>query len=160
MHVVAYARVWEDDLEQDPEAQFKLIREWAEKNNVIIEQEFADRSDGTDPNAENLQKMTGYVCEHKEVSRVVIVEPGRLCRAFTNLSMFTYNIKKMGCNIMMLIFPHHIESNAEYYFNFILGVVQSDKEYTIYKLYGAKPVLGQITFADYLEISLCFNMEE
>lgn len=153
IHVIAYARVWDDDLEQDPQAQLGLIRQWAVQNNAVIEKEFWERSDGTDPKTDVMLKMLGYVKTFEDIVYVVVVEPGRLCRNYDCISDLS-DFPIYGCELLALVYPTRNKHPSDNRCLFAISVINSEKEYQLYKRFGVRTVLGQMTFADYLSYHL------
>lgn len=149
-HAVAYARVWEDDLEKDPEAQFKLIREWASKNDIVIDKEFSDRSDGRNKDVKGLTQMFGYLIENEDANIIAVVEPGRFCRDFNNLSDYKTPFDRLGMNFFMLTHKNIDPKNALSNLLFQSEIHYAELRYLFYVEYGVKPILGEISFKDYL----------
>lgn len=148
-HAVAYARVWEDDLEKDPEAQFKLIREWASKNDIVIDKEFSERSDGTELSTPVKDEMARYISCNMGITKLLVVEIGRLCRNYGEYHRMCDLLTDDEVSIISISKPMINAGMALFLLD--MDVLQAELEYRCYKEHGAKTILGQITFDQYVK---------
>ena len=153
IHAIAYARVWDDDLEQDPEAQFKILREWAEENNAILEAEIADRSDGQDWNAPGIKRIKELMEKNESISTIVVIDIGRLCRTVHYHHQFIFELCEDRYHIVTPTSSYDDCAKIECICIDVVKIASYECEYELYKNLGIKTILGQCTFRDFVNVS-------
>ena len=96
---VIYARVSTAKQKQDLENQIEIIKQFAFKNGIIINDIYSDIGSGINFDRKQFQRLINNVIEHK-ISKIYITYKDRLSRI--SFDMFKNLFSKFNCEIVVL----------------------------------------------------------
>lgn len=118
-----YARV--SSKEQEVEgysipAQLKLLREYAAKNNFLVQREFTDVETAKKAGRTEFNKMIAFIKENKTIKHILVEKTDRLLRNITDYALIEHLIAHSGITIHLVkenvILSRDSRSNEKFIF--------------------------------------------
>ncbi len=98
-YAVAYASVYTDDHDQNPESQLVLIRAWAKVRNIEILHEYQDKATGTNDDREGLDAAYGFCKRNPQIAHLIVLDADRLSRNMDDAPKIIRGFNDLGVRI-------------------------------------------------------------